>query len=386
LGVSFRGSTDQALTYNTVIRRWGGYNLFLAAICSPADAVDCVLRMADQAGRTFRRDFVLHKGWNKVQLDLEAAGRAVDLNRMDKVTFSFRRSEPGEFCLDDLILVDFHKTLAGMPDGPVGTLYAVQDGKRIRIGTNGRFELGFYEGGWIAWYDLSTDPVRRRNLLAPRTPGLDLYQVINEGRMDRLPAGRGLVTVHTLLGVENPNCIDFAVEKYEGEPAAGREPDEALRFHIDADGLILVEAIGAARAGELGLGVAVARGRGFDAVIGKMRSPSLRSSNRIEYVLFRRTGPKGGADLLMAVRPWKEETAAVRCRLRRGNDDALQAVFTGEAAAGPDTLHAMIRIWPPDIDHLGNAEIHVRKFLETNGPEFKLPSGSNPWQPNWSIK
>ena len=237
------------------------------------------------------------------------------------------------------------------------------------------------------WYDLSTDRGRKHNLLAAGRPGLESYRVIDRSRLERLPSETGLVNVHTTFDRGEGNRIEFRSEYYLGDPDKEGGPDLAVTYQIHPDGLILVQIATVAGTGELAIGVTVDGRQGFDAVIGKVRNPALRSNTRIEYVLFRRVGAAAGADLLVAVKPWKEANLGIQCQLRPARDPrTLQAILTGEAKTGANTIHAMMRVWPADIDNLGNAEIYVRKFLETSSPELKPQTGSDSWQPTWSIK
>lgn len=386
LGLSLGSEKDHRLVFRTLIRQWQDYNLFLSAIYSNGEEADCEIVIADAAGNAYRQSFGLAKGWNKLQLDLNAARKTVDLAKVGTVEFLFPASGPGAIYLDDLVLVDYHKTLVGVPQGPAGTLYAIQDGKQMRIGCHGRFELTFYRGRWTAWYDLAADRDRTRNLLGPEVSGLEVYQVTDHSRFDRLPRGKSFADVRTALTTSEGNRIDFRIEYFLAE-SRKEGPDHVVVYRIHPDGLILVGIETTSGTNELGIGVAVDGRQGFDAVIGKLRNPAPKSNSRIEYVLFRRVGAAAGADLLMAAKPWKNAVLPVQCRLRSAADPRmLQAVFTGEATTGTNTLHIMIRVWPADIDNLGNAEIHVRKFLEANTPDLKPQTGTRTWQPIWSIK
>ena len=131
LGLSFGAKHDHGLVFTTLIRQWKAYNLFLCAIYTNEAQQDCEIGITDAAGKSYRHRDLLTKGWNKVQVDLDAARAVIDLGCVNKVDFSFPGSGPGPFYLDDLILVDYHKTFLGVADGPPGTLYAVQDGKRM---------------------------------------------------------------------------------------------------------------------------------------------------------------------------------------------------------------------------------------------------------------
>jgi len=385
MGLAMESQGAFSLTFDTLIRHWKDYNLFLLAVFSPDEMVNGAVRITDADGKSYSHQFLLQRGWNKLQIDLRTAGRSIGLDKISRVVLVFPQAGPAEFFLDDLILVNYRKVLLGGENDPVGTVFAVQDGKRFHLGSTGRFELVFSEGGLIAWYDLSTDAARAQNLLPSSDAGIEILQAIDK-HLERMPPANTLVNVHTTLSALGPRRMLFSTEHYFGEPDPRLQPDQTFTWRIDADGQILLDIRTSSSADRLAVDFAVAPSRGFEPVIGKLRNPNGPAENRIEYVLFRRMGNRPGADLLMAFKPWKLESLPVSCTVQ--ND---RVRFTGEARTGINVLHGLLRVWPADIDHLGNAEIHVRKFLETPGPDSdpRLPMPSDPgkaWTPAWQMK
>ncbi len=381
LGVAFGPEGEYSLAFSTPVRRWKEYNLFLLSLFVNEDQVFCGLKISDAEGKMYKTSFLLRKSWNKLQVDLKSVGKSIDLSRVDKLIFSFNRIGDTKIYLDDLILVDYHKVLLGQVDGPPGTLFAFQNGKEIHLGSNRRFELVFSEGKMIGWYDLETDLGRINNLLGPSNPGLEIFQVADNNRLGRIPSDHELVNAHTSLAVKEDKQIALTVENYFGD-VPGDRPNQTFKYYIYPDGLILLEIMAGSKTGRLGIGLSVDPNQGFEAVVGKLRNPFGASQSRIEYCLFRRMGKRAGADLILMAKPWKADGLPVQCRL-----NGRKAVLISDANMGENFIRGMIRLWPTNIDHIGNAEIHVRKFMETPGPEIKSQPGSpQGWQPAWKMK
>jgi hypothetical protein len=387
LGVAFGIVDDYSLIFNTPICRWKTYNLLFVAIFIDDSQASCEIELADTTGKTSRNSFLLTKGWNKLQIDLSDAAGTIDLDKVDRVKFSFYQIGNTKIFLDDLILVDYHKTLVGQEVGLPGKIFAIRDGKRIRLGTNGRFEVVFYEGKLIAWYDLSTDRNRTNNLLPPDSRGLELYQGMSDGRFDKIPTGDAVVTAHTQLTSDTEKgFMELTVENYFNTPQGSRTPDQTLVYRIYSDGIILLDITASSETDQLGIGLAVADDQGFDAVIGKMKNPSSAQS-RIEYTLFRRMGKKAGSDLLIAFKPWETPSRSVKCKVRPVSK-AIQTLFTSDAKIGQNSLQGMIRLWPADIDNISNAEKYIRKYFESSGNDYreeKTAKPSSEWKPTWNL-
>jgi hypothetical protein len=366
LGVSFGAEGKYTLTFTPLVRRWKEYNLLLLSMFSQEDQFTCGLGIMDTTGKMYKTTFLLRKSWNKLQVDLKSAGKGIDLNQVAKLVFTFNRIGNTRIFLDDLILVNYYKLLLGQVDGPAGRQFAFQNGKEIHVGSNRRFEVVFSEGKLTGWYDLETDGGRPegkdKNLLGPGSAGLEIFQIADNNRLERIPSDHELVNAHTCLTTRGNKSVILTVENYFGDIPAER-PNQTFTYQIFPDGLIHLEIRTGAKTNRLGIGLALDPNQGFEAVVGKVRNPTAGSPNRIEYVLFRRVGKNAGADLVMMFKPWKLDFLPVQCRLK-----GLQAVLVSDAMIGENSLHGMMRLWPTNIDHLGNAEIHVRTFLETPGP------------------
>ena len=67
-------------------------------------------------GKTTMIPFSLTQGWNKLQIDLTAVGKEIDLKNIAGMKFSFRRIGDTKLFLDDLILIDYQKMMTNKQD------------------------------------------------------------------------------------------------------------------------------------------------------------------------------------------------------------------------------------------------------------------------------
>ncbi len=261
--------------------------------------------------------------------------------------------------MDDLILLDYHKIIIGELDGKAGSLYAIQEGRQIRIGANRRFELVFASGRWTGWYDLETDEKCQNNLLPAVSRGIELLNEMKKLTAS-LPADSE-ITVHTKIITSNRYEICLQVEYFYDEYAMKIGPDEIFTYTIRPDGEILFEIKVRNASDKLGVAFCVASGQGFEPVIGRIRAED--GDGRMEYCLLRRAGKKAGSDLLMAVKPWATSSNPVTCKIERLLSGDMQVIFNSETREGENKIKGMMRLWPANIDNLGNAEKYVRQFF-----------------------
>ena len=153
----------------SLVRDWSGYHLFLATVHAPRDGI--VLRLDVRSGTDHvsmfeRAGLPLSVGWNLLRFDLADIGERVDLTDVRSVRFSCSNlSEPVELFFDDLVLADNRRDLFGSPDAAPGSLYVRTEGRRLRVGSVGRFEIVFARGRIVQWFDASRDSERLVNLV-----------------------------------------------------------------------------------------------------------------------------------------------------------------------------------------------------------------------------
>jgi hypothetical protein len=384
LGISLGVLDDYTLIFDTPIRRWKDYNLLFCAIFIDETKASCEIELADGTGKSGKMPFLLTQGWNKLQIDLSDLAGKIDMNDVSRMKISFYQIGGTKVFIDDLILIDYHKSLVGHPDGAGGTRYAVREGKRIRVGACGRFEVVFNDGKLIGWYDLGSDRERTNNLLPAGSQGVEILQGMSDGNFEKIPMGDAMVSSRAQFTAIASGQMELKVENYFGSHDG--DADQQFVYHIFPDGLILVDITAQSETDRLGLSLGVADDQGFDAVIGKMKNPAVKSETRVEYGLFRRMGKRAGADMLLAFQPW-ESGGALQCKLSRNQKGhgGLRAIFTGDARIGQNVLHGMIRVWPANIDNLGNAEKYIREFLDPLKPGCVQEKSATQWQPTWDL-
>jgi hypothetical protein len=361
MGVFFDTLAEYRLSYTLPIQKWTGYNMLLASIYIEDPKTECVLEIFDLGGKSYKKHLMLGNGWNKIKIDLEPLANVIDIGNVATIHFDFKELGNTHLYLDDMILVDYHKLITGEEGGTAGSLYAVQDGKRIRVGANKRFELVFSSGRWIGWYDLTTDENRQNNLLPASSQGIEVFQ--GPKRLAASLPADSEVTVHTSLLASNRYELRYRVEYYYDEYAMKLGPDLILTYRMRPDGEILFEATVRNASEQMEIGFHLAGGQGFEPVIGRIRPED--GGGPVEYGLLRRTGKKAGEDFLMAVKPWKSPMLPVKCRRDTSRAGTTGLLFTSETSEGKNTIQGMIRIWPADIDNLANAEKYVREYFTT---------------------
>jgi len=392
LGVRFTDRADYTLVFTPNIKRWVGNNLWEIAIYSQEDQVKCAIELTGGRDNNYARTYLLRRGWNKLQIDLTGAAGQIALSQVKRVTFTFEEIGESIVCLDDLILLQHAKPIVGTPDGPSGKLYAVRQGRRIRIGASKRFELVFFNGKIVEWYDLASDTKRINNLAPAGGLGPFLYELDAAGTRAAIPAADTVTSVHSQVSSRPGGTkVKLAAEVFFGAgQQSGRPADQTFTYTISGDGTVDLRFHVGTAAKKLAVEFAVAGDRGFDAKVGRIRNRLGPSGSTIEYGLLRRMGAKAGSDLLVVFRPWKAGYLPVGCRVpSSGGQVPLRIAIESEAEQGGNYLEGLMRIWPTDIDHLGNAERYVRDFVGESGrglagPEYRERGSS--WSPTWPVE
>ena len=369
---------ETQLVFQPNISRWEGYNLFLTAIHSGSDGAICRVEFQPLDGPARTRSYLLQRGWNKLQIDLVELFGPGGPGRMSKVVYAFSSLADQPLHVDDIMLLDHRRYVLGAQEGHEGAMYAVKQGKYFRIGAHGRFELVFLNGRIDQWYDLSTDPQQQRNLAGRRGLGPFIHDAPADAEQDVVSA-RNLVSAKKRL-----NAVRLETQVFFGtEPTTTRSPDQAWRYAVTDDGRIDLECDLDGEAAVLAFETAA--DAGFEAVEGKVRTTAGNAEAVVEYVLLRRMGEQRGADLLASLRPWKAAHLPVDAATRL-EDGRLIVEFRSEPAGGRTRVTGMLRVWPENLDHLGNAEPHVRSFVNrvplVPGGSETTHDGAN-WSPAW---
>jgi hypothetical protein len=163
-------------------RDWRPYDLLILNVAAkpigrtaaaPQLFLELAIEGAPSKQRTSARTSIaIQPGWNNLRLDLADLGEAVPLDDARELRFSVRGTDsPVELLLDDIVLTAFREPVVGDPQSSSESLYVLRVGRRLRIGSTGRFELTFARGQIVAWYDLASDPLFTRNLVSGATLG-----------------------------------------------------------------------------------------------------------------------------------------------------------------------------------------------------------------------
>ena len=150
-------------------RHWQTYNLLLVNVDSPREGIllDLAIVSGDDDFATEAHSTApLEKGWNLLRLDLNEAADFIALDDVRAVEISAPAlDEPVTLIIDDILLANNRRVVAGDPNARDNSLYVVQEGRRMSVGAAGRFEIGFANGQIVCWYALAVDPARVNDLV-----------------------------------------------------------------------------------------------------------------------------------------------------------------------------------------------------------------------------
>lgn len=232
---TLRINNDRARQWH-LKRDWREYDLLMLSVFVPTPRprdpprTPSPLELTLHAGpvhdmRAVAATLPLQFGWNTLRLDLADAGERIPLDDVRGIEMSLpRAASPEAILLDDLLLTGHRTALHGDPAARDGSLYVQRSGRRIQVGSAGRFELVFGNGQVVAWYDLANDPLRSHNrvdgaLIAPRQ---------SDSSQPDASADRWSATTRVLEA--NPVRAIVECDWFETTPVSAREPDRALRL------------------------------------------------------------------------------------------------------------------------------------------------------------
>lgn len=176
LTVQFRSADSELVADNSnarawVLKRdWRPYTLLLMNVHCPIAGIELEFELVSgpesQPSRSVAQ-WVLQAGWNALRLDLGDVAHRVVLDDIRELRWSAPGAgQPVALRIDDVLLADNRTTVFGALDGPDGALYVQREGRRINVGSTGRFELAFAHGQIVGCFALDSDPARMNNLVA----------------------------------------------------------------------------------------------------------------------------------------------------------------------------------------------------------------------------
>jgi hypothetical protein len=353
-----------------LMRDWRPYELLLMSVNSPIG--DVQLDIAVVAGRGDYRVEAhslvpLQAGWNLVRLDLSEAADLLPLDDVQQLRWSIAGHDgPVELIFDDLLLADNRREFFGTDSGARGSLYVVQEGRRIAVGAAGRFELSFSNGQIVKWFALDRDTSRREDLvgsgntLGPiplvlasdslREAGSD-----NQADMQSFSAlGKVIAARQTVLQANDVfvqvEC-EWAFGESSSEVSAG-SPRQRWLYTIYPTGQIYVTIEtttqhAAFRADHLGLAVSRRILAGMGA--GAHEPAGLDERAELRHVCYGWIGGESqAASLLFVMRDSRSAPRMEVVEMTEAHRVTLVA-FGGEPEFPMQRWHALLCVWPPAV-------------------------------------
>lgn len=371
-------------------RDWSAHTLLLLSV-HVAKELDG-LEFAIEAGvepRRWSRPVRLQPGWNLIRQDLAEPAAALPLNDVRAIVLRAPALDaPLQLALDDLILAD--NTLALLPAADVGErLFVSRQGRRLVVGSAGRFTLGFENGVLVEWRGPDGQNLAAAGGLGPwPAPLREGWESAESGTLPRFddPAqfsawGSAIrsrqqlaemsdqrVVIESMWrfgGGESPAETDAAPSPDDGEsadapptgPQAG--PWIGWRYVIYPTGEVYV----AIRTGDpppwseplVGWAIAV---RAEPLTL--LRGPT-RSTQPLRFVFLSGATDRTG-DLIWV--PARAAAATSQREARSGDGSRLGVVVGAEPLDGP--LHSihLLRVWPVDLSTLPEAALFAAAYQQ----------------------
>ena len=347
-----------------MFRDWSKYHLLLMSVFAPRELGGFTFSVGSGLDHklTYRHPRIfLKSGWNLIRIDLADMSDQINLADVREVRLWCEPLDtPVDLYLDDLILVDNEQVVFGKPEGEAGDLYVKSQGRRLVVGSVERFELAFYRGRIIQWFDLAHDPGRLHNLAGRGVLGPTPVVVTNEPapgvRLDDTSQWSALgMSVESFQRIEEINPVRAVVLGEwrfgaSGEPTSERSPFHRWQYSVYGDGRVYLECRGTARTAAFeppGLGVVLAcdGDQGFVRhVVEGAAGGGSAPVGKEPFALFNRS-EGGQADLLVV--PF--QPLVVRT-IRADQDPRLCVLWRLPATGDQFLLAAMLRVWPGDLD------------------------------------
>lgn len=353
-------------------RDWSKYHLLLMSVFSPRKLSG--FQFAARSGPDLTLAYqhprmALEPGWNLLRIDLGDLGEQIDLADVRELRFGCDPLDsPVDLYLDDLILVDNARDVFVTPEKEPGDLYVRSRGRRLVVGSVDRFELVFARGQIRQWFDLARDPTCAHNLVGPGplgplpvvVPPTGVRSVYLDDNAPWSSLGSAVQTYQSLVDA-GPLCAVIQGQWRFAAPdgSVGAEaPVHEWRYTVCHDGRLFVECVGAARGPGFqpsGLGVAFScdRDRGFHRELLRLEASGAESQPH-SYALFSRP-ERDQSDLLVV-----PAAALAGEAIDHANDPRLAVMWAlppQPSARGERFLFAaMLRVWPPDIDSIEQAD------------------------------
>lgn len=352
------------------VRDWRDYALLIFSLHGPPEGA--VLEFTIESGERdplrWSRTIHARPGWSLQRIDLGTVGAWIDLANIRALSWQATElGAPFDIYLDDLIITDNTVHVLG-EQATEGEMYVLTRGRRIVVGTRGRFELAFADGQLVTWHAGDEQNLVDPDGLGPwpiplppnwTAPGVAVAYddprhfaewgpiVAASQRVVEATPFRVVIAGRWRFTSTPPDTPDAA----QLEPAS---PGHAWQYTIYPSGAMFVNVRSEAlEAGWPGTAVGYALGldgrRGFKYIAPPAAEAHAQPPR---YALLARPG-SGRADLLWV---WPEAVELGDTRSFASADDRRLAVIAGDTAARPvvTTAH-LLRIWPPDIDGVPEA-------------------------------
>lgn len=365
----------------TLVRDWTKYHLLVMSVFSPRKlgGFNVTIRSGTNAPLSYTIPrLMLNPGWNLLRIDLGDLAEQVNLADVREMQFGCDPLEsPVDLYLDDLIITDNSREVFGSPQAAPGQMYVMSQGRRLAIGSAGRFEVVFARGQLRQWYDVAADSAKLHNLLGRGAlgpfpvvlPADGSENVVLEDPAQWSGLGIAAEVFQTLLEA-NPLYARIQGQLRFGtidSPPDDTSPAHRWVYTIYRDGRIYVECTGAAsglnfQPAGVGMAFTCDGGAGFTRLIAPLDPadappPSTRPASQpvlpakpARYALFHRDA-RGAADLLIA------PSTPMPARGLDSREDARTGVlWVLPEVQGSFSFAALLRVWPADIDAAAQAD------------------------------
>jgi hypothetical protein len=389
LAINIRRPGNISTVIDPAIRNWSDFNLLLLAVFNQGSSSQMKLAFSDSDNRSAAISCYLEKNWNKLQVDLRKISSKINLSRVRKIEITLTASSSGTVIIDDLILTNALNMILGSLEGQPTVMYAYSTGPWFHIGCHTRYEIVIHHGKITSWFDLSQDPRKKQNLLPTDNQGLNFFQESDNLSQTSIPENSFLKSSQTLVESLSANRIKLTANLFFSNKSPSDQPDQTFTYLISPDGLITFE-ISSPKGlpPKISLDMPLNARLGFEPVIGKIHNQGISKPFSVDYILARRMAKNAGSDFLFTLDPSAASDDPIRASVKSNNDKSIiRLLLTKKILPNETSITGMMRIWPDNIDHIGNAEIYIRKYFQKNpSPDKSLPrSSSNEFNPSWKI-